>query len=627
MRLPHRKSQSLSTCVFFTVLALIVPAWAKTTAQLVLTPSSLNFRNVQVGQTETQVFFLTNSGSTPATISAIGATNPVFEISGATLPVVVAAGQSISVNVTFAPAASTWVGAHLTVTSSASNSTLKIPIQGSGVPAEPIAAQPAGLSFGQVAVGTSVTRSLVLSSTVSYSETLQSIQASGTGFTITGPAMPLVLASGANITVNVTFSPRAAGAVSGDLFVSGPYFNIPLSATGVTTTTTGQLVVTPSTLNLGSVTVGSSANASGSLSATGGSVTINAAASSNSAFKLTGLTLPATIAAGQTVPFSVAFSPAAAGSETATLSFTSNAQTTTTTESVSGTGTAAVGQLTVSPTSLSFGSVVVGNSSSASGTLSAAGASVTISGDSTNNTGFKVSGLSVPITIPAGQSVPFTVTYSPAATGSTSATLSFTSNAQTSTTTESLSGTGTTQSGKLTVSPTAVSFGNVNLGSSATQACTLSASGAAVTVNSAAIGNSQFALSGASFPMTLSAGQSAEIYIVFSPTATGTDSGTLTLASNASNSTATESLSGVGTATQYSVSLTWKASTSSVAGYNIYRGTSPGSYTKINSTLDANTAYTDSTVAAGVTYYYAATAVNSSGQESSYSAPIEVAVP
>jgi len=505
---------------------LILPAWAKPTQQLVAKPSSFNFSNVPIGQTETQVFVLTNSGGTPVTVSAISVSNSAFKISGATLPVVVAAGQSIGLNLTFSPTASTSFGGHLMVTSNASNSPLKISIQGSGV-----------------------------------------------------------------------------------------------------TNTTGQLSVTPSLLNLGSVIVGSSATASGSLSATGASVTINAASSSNSAFTLTGLSLPATIAAGQTVPFSVSFSPTTAGSLTARLSFTSDAQTATTTESVSGTGTSPVGQLTVSPTSLSFGSVVVGSSSSASGTLTASGASVTITSDSTSNTGFKVSGLSLPVTIPVGQSVPFTVIYSPSATGSTTATLSFTSNAQNATTTESLSGTGTAQSGQLAVSPTTVSFGNVNLGSSATQACTLSSSGAAVTVSSAAIGNSQFALSGASFPMTLSAGQSAQINIIFSPTKSGTDSGTLTLTSNASNSTATEALSGVGITPQYSVSLTWDASTSSVAGYNIYRGTSPGSYSKINNALDANTAYTDSTVASGVTYYYAATAVDSSGQESGYSAPLQVAIP
>jgi chitinase len=59
-----------------------------------------------------------------------------------------------------------------------------------------------------------------------------------------------------------------------------------------------------------------------------------------------------------------------------------------------------------------------------------------------------------------------------------------------------------------------------------------------------------------------------------------------------------------------------------VAGYNIYRSTSPtGTYARINSTPDANTAYTDSGVVAGQTYYYEATAVNSAGQESVRSTP------
>jgi fibronectin type 3 domain-containing protein len=126
--------------------------------------------------------------------------------------------------------------------------------------------------------------------------------------------------------------------------------------------------------------------------------------------------------------------------------------------------------------------------------------------------------------------------------------------------------------------------------------------------------------------MTLNAGQSAEIYVIFSPTASGTSSGTLTLNSNASITQTTESLSGAGVAPQYNVNLSWNASTSSVAGYNIYRGTSPGSYTKVNSIVDPNTAYVDNNVTAG-TYYYAATAVTSSGLESTYSTPIQVSIP
>ena len=75
--------------------------------------------------------------------------------------------------------------------------------------------------------------------------------------------------------------------------------------------------------------------------------------------------------------------------------------------------------------------------------MAASGASVTVTAASTNNSAFSVSGLSLPVTIPAGQSAPFTVTFSPQTTGAASATLTFTSNAQTSTTTETLTGTGT----------------------------------------------------------------------------------------------------------------------------------------------------------------------------------------
>ena len=53
-----------------------------------------------------------------------------------------------------------------------------------------------------------------------------------------------------------------------------------------------------------------------------------------------------------------------------------------------------------------------------------------------------------------------------------------------------------------------------------------------------------------------------------------------------------------------------------------------GTYAKINPGLDANTAYTDSGVAAGQTYYYEPTAVNSAGQEGVRSTPpVAAAIP
>jgi len=77
------------------------------------------------------------------------------------------------------------------------------------------------------------------------------------------------------------------------------------------------------------------------------------------------------------------------------------------------------------------------------------------------------------------------------------------------------------------------------------------------------------------------------------------------------------------------VNLTWVASNSqNIVGYNVYRGNSAeGPYTKLNSTLDPNTAYSDSTVQAGKTYYYVTTAVDNQGVESAYSNQSEAAIP
>jgi fibronectin type 3 domain-containing protein len=66
-----------------------------------------------------------------------------------------------------------------------------------------------------------------------------------------------------------------------------------------------------------------------------------------------------------------------------------------------------------------------------------------------------------------------------------------------------------------------------------------------------------------------------------------------------------------------------------VVGYYVYRGTSPGSYTRVTSSTVASTSYGDSSVTSGqnITYYYVVTAVDGSGVESSDSTPATVTVP
>lgn len=80
----------------------------------------------------------------------------------------------------------------------------------------------------------------------------------------------------------------------------------------------------------------------------------------------------------------------------------------------------------------------------------------------------------------------------------------------------------------------------------------------------------------------------------------------------------------------HGVTLNWAASTSqNVQGYNIYRGTvSGGPYTKVNTTgLITGVTYTDSSVTAGTTYYYVATTVDISNNESGYSPQATATIP
>ncbi len=175
-----------------------------------------------------------------------------------------------------------------------------------------------------------------------------------------------------------------------------------------------------------------------------------------------------------------------------------------------------------------------------------------------------------------------------------------------------------------------LAFGSVNVSSANTQSVTLTNAGtSSVTISSVLVAGAGFGASGVSTGVILSGGQSAALSATFDPAASGSAAGSITIASNAANSPMVIALSGTGVApTAYSVSLSWTASTSSVAGYNVYSSTVPGGpYSKLTSAPVPSTDYTDSSVQQGNTYYYVVTAVNSQNQESGYSGQTSAVIP
>jgi hypothetical protein len=500
-----------------------------------------------------------------------------------------------------------------------------------------LSSAPGKISFGNVTVGTSQSQSGTLTNSGESSLTITQSSVTGAGFSVTGLTLPLTLSPGASTGYSIVLNPQSTGSLSGNLTLantgSPDTLTVSLSGTGVTA---GTLSDSPTSFSFGTVQVGSSVSQTETLKNTGDqSLIVSAATISGSGFSFTGLSLPLTLAANQNSTFAVRFSPTSAGSSNGNLSIMVSGSTTAVDIALSGTGvTPAI--LTAAPPSLTFSAVQVGKSQTQQETIqNTGGSTATISQASATGTGFTISGLTTPLTLLPGQSAAFSVTFAPQSAGSFTGGIAITSDASNSSLIVPLTGSATTQAqGQLGINPTTINVGSVVVGSSGAQTATLSATGGTVTISSLSLGGtnpSEFSIGGLSYPFTVIPSQSVNFTVTFAPQASGVATATATFISNASNSPVA-TLTGTGTAPAvHTVSLSWTASTSSdVSGYNVYRAvvaTSCGSYSKINSTLNLDTTFTDTDVTNGVTYCYTATSVDSNDQESGFSTPVQAAVP
>lgn len=542
-----KKSQAKAQPAETTVLALNGNG-VNPQGTLSANPTSIAFGNVQIGNTGTKSETLTNTGAGPVTISQANVTGTGFSITGLTLPLTLNAGQSTTFTARFAPANAGAASGNIAVISDATNSPLNIPLSGTGVTPGQLAANPTSLSFGNVVIGANKTLSETLTNTGGSSLTISAATITGSGMSITGLTLPVTLNAGQSTTFSVRFSPPAAGAVSGNLTItsngSNPTLTVPVSGTGVTP---GALDPTPDSLAFGSVTVGSSASLSMTLTNTGGAnVTISQANVTGSGFSITGLTLPATLTPAQSVSFTVKFTPTAAGNVSGNIAVISNGSNSPLNIPLSGDGLAP-GSLTANPTSVSFGNVIIGSSKTVAVTVTnTGGVNVTISNAATTGASFSFTGPNLPLTLGAGQSTTFNTIFTPPSAGTKNGSLTITSDANNPTLTVPLQGVGVTP-GTLTPNPASVSFGNVVIGSNKQLTETLTnTGGSSLTISAATITGTGMSISGLTLPVTLNASQSVIFTVQFAPAAAGAVSGNLTITSNGSNPTLTIPVSGTG---------------------------------------------------------------------------------
>jgi hypothetical protein len=516
-----------------------------------LSPSSLTFAPLDVGMTsQALTVSLVNTGSDTVTLYGIATTGDFTQASNC--PTLIAAGTGCLISVTFSPTADGTRTGALSVTDSASGSPQTVSLSGTGL--VPVASvSPTSLTFGPQDLGTTSPPQIVtLTNTGDGPLVLHGMWISPNDFGLV--TCPEYLNPGSSCKIPITFSPQATGTRSGTLTLQDNSNGINNNAQIVTLTGTGinpGATLSPGSISFANQVVGTTSNPYPvTLTSTGTtnlSISSIAITGTNGGDFAQANNCPTTIAPGATCTINVTFSPSQSGPRTATLAVSDNAANSPQTVALTGTGIAPGAG--ISPTTLSFGNQVIGTSSAVR--------KVTLT--STGTTNLTISGISItgvdsgdfaqtnncPASMVPGATCTINVTFTPAATGTRTATLAVSDNATNSPQTVALSGMGVLP---VSVSPTSLNFGN--------QAVATTSGAKTVTLNNNL--NSALVISGITtsgdFAETntcdgsVPAKGKCTISVSFTPTATGTRTGTLTVTDNASNSPQTVSLTGTGVA-------------------------------------------------------------------------------
>jgi hypothetical protein len=239
--------------------------------------------------------------------------------------------------------------------------------------------------------------------------------------------------------------------------------------------------------------------------------------------------------------FSVTFNPTAAGTRNGSILIQDDAAGSPHLITLNGDGGLAVVSLT--PASQAFPATLVGSSSAAQ----------TVTLANTGNAGLSISNIQAagdysqtnncPSTLAAGSGCTFNITFAPTATGTRNGALILTDSVSGSPQTVTFSGNGYVSS--VSVAPVSLTFGSQALKtSSAVQVVTVTNTGANSITISGASASGDFGQTNNC--ATLAPGGTCSVSVKFSPTASGTRSGTLSVSGSFAGSPQTLSLGGTG---------------------------------------------------------------------------------
>jgi hypothetical protein len=297
-----------------------------------------------------------------------------------------------------------------------------------------------------------------------------------------------------------------------------------------------------------------------SIEVSGGTAPSDYAVSGNCPLK------PSTLGAGQSCSITVVFTPSIAGSRTTTLTVADNASNSPQESVVMGTGVAPV---TLLPVELSFGSVAEGIKSGAQTVVLTNVqlvplkiSDIAISGTAASDFAAGGNCPISPNTLGVGLSCNITVTFTPSAVGSLSASLTIADNASGSPQAVALMGNAIAP---VIAVPSSQTFSSRTVGTtSGPQPVTITNHLSTELVFSSIAASGDFAISSNSCGAGIGAGVACTLAITFTPTGNGQRSGTITINDNAFGSPSVIALSGTGNDSNLN-SITVTPTTGSVA--------------------------------------------------------------
>jgi hypothetical protein len=409
--------------------------------------TSLNFGSAKVSvATAAQFVTVTNSGTAALAITSVvlGGANPGDFTETTTCTGSIAIGGTCTITATFKPTALGARSATITVTDNASGATQTIALSGTGV--TPVTLSASSTAFAGTPVGSAAAaQTLTLTNGGTTAITMTSVAISGANasdFSDTTTCTGTIAPAG-TCTVTLTFKPTATGARAATLTLTdsaaGSPQSVALSGTGLASVT-----LSSTSLALGAVVL-SAGSPTQTLTLTNASSTASVALASlaitgtNAAEFTDTTTCGASLAAGGACTVVVTFTPTAIGAASAAITLTAGGVA----ESVALTGTGA-SQVSLSATSLAFGSVTLGTTSAAqSVTVTNAGkTAVSISSVSLSGTADFSETTTCGTSLAAGANCTISVTFKPASKAAFSATLTLTDSAVGSPQSVALSGSG-----------------------------------------------------------------------------------------------------------------------------------------------------------------------------------------